>query len=86
MKNIEKTFYIITFFILSLFMIVFYHYIFFSRDETIDNIVKLTTINSPSFCVSWHEERLRDNKKFIYSPYPEMPSADRLTFIYGEDK
>jgi len=35
--------------------------------------------------VAWHEKRLREAKSLKYSPYPEMPTADRLSFIYGEE-
>jgi len=47
-------------------------------------VVKLTAINSTVYNVAWHEERIRQNKRLIYSPYPEMSTADRLTFVYGE--
>ena len=83
MQKINKSFYIITSIILALSLITLWHYISYKKDTSINSIVELTTINSPSFSVAWHEKRLRDNKTLKYSAYPEMQSADRLSFIYG---
>jgi hypothetical protein len=85
MQNINKSFYIITSLILGLSLINLWHYIFLKQDTSIQSVVELTNINSPCFSVAWHEERLREDKSLKYSPYPEMPTADRLSFIYGEE-
>lgn len=87
MQKINKNFSIIIFFILTLLLLALFHYIFFDREATqssINSVVKLTAINSTVYNVAWHEERIRQNKRLIYSPYPEMSTADRLTFVYGE--
>jgi len=85
MQNINKSFHIITSIILVLSLITLWHYIPLKKDTSINSIVELTTINSPSFSVAWHEKRLRDSKTLRYSAYPEMQSADRLSFIYGAE-
>jgi hypothetical protein len=89
MQTINKTFFITILLIFVLLIVTLLHYIFFDRDSVnnkIDSIVGLTTINSPAYSTSWHEQRLRGDEPLHYSPYPEMPTADRLTFIYKERK
>ena len=84
MQTIDKSFYITIFFIITLLLISLQHYIFFDRDTKTKDLVNLIGINSPAFSVAWHENRLRD-RALKYPAYPEMPTADRLTFVYGEE-
>jgi len=85
MQTINKNFFILTLVVLSLLLITLWHYVAFEHKkstQSLQNLVKLTTLNSPAFSVAWHEERLRNHQALRYAPYPEMPTADRLTFIY----
>jgi hypothetical protein len=45
--------------------------------------VRMTSLLSPAWSVTWHETRLRRYQQISYQPYPELPSADRLGFIYA---
>ncbi len=45
-------------------------------------LVKVTKFSEPSYGVFWHEPRMRLFQKAHYLPYPEMPSCDRLRFVY----
>jgi hypothetical protein len=82
MQKIDKTFYLIIIFISSLFLISIGNFLLYKQDNKSIALTKITTINSLAFSVAWHENRLRD-RPLKYPPYPEMPTADRLTFIYG---
>lgn len=45
-------------------------------------VVALTKVSEPAYGVFWHEPRIRLFQKAHYIPYPEMPSCDRLRFVY----
>ena len=46
------------------------------------DLVKVSGFSEPSYRVFWHEPRFRLYQKANYLPYPEMPSCDRLRFVY----
>ena len=63
------------------------HYISSDRDglyEMQRKFVSLTGMGFPSISVSWHESRLKRLMRGRYMPYPELPRAERLDFVYGD--
>ena len=64
------------------------HYISFDRDRYISDInsySKLSTLSSVAFCVSWFEPRVkRFENGMSIKAYPQLPTPDRLTFVYGD--
>ena len=46
------------------------------------DLVRVSGFSEPSYRVFWHEPRFRLYQKASYLPYPEMPSCDRLRFVY----
>ncbi len=72
---------------LLLISVLLWHYFGFDynkRYSDIDNIVSLTKLNTLSYKVTWYEPRIRRFESNIYTPYPELPSAEKLNYIYGD--
>ncbi len=79
-------FFSITVIIISL-IIPLIHYIQFDRDryiQDIQNYTKLSTLSSLSYSVLWFEPRIRRFESSINKETPQLPSQDRLTFVYGD--
>jgi len=46
-------------------------------------VLYVTKMLPPAFNLLWHEERFGLYEVPFYPPYPEMPSTDRLDFVYN---
>ena len=63
------------------------HYLSFDRDsyiKTIQIYTKLTTLSSIAYSISWFEPRVRRFESSINRANPQLPSQDRLIFVYGD--
>jgi len=69
--------------ILSLLIATFHYLSLKESTQTKEALFSLIKNSSISFSVSWYEPRLKRFEKSTYSPYPEFPSAQRLSFTYG---
>ena len=63
------------------------HYFSFDRDsynKSLKRYTKLTTLSSIAYSVSWFEPRVRRFESSINRANPQLPTQDRLIFVYGD--
>lgn len=63
------------------------HYFTFDKEiymRDIQSYTQMTSLSSIAYSVSWFEPRVRRFESSINRETPQLPSQDRLIFVYGD--
>jgi len=82
-----RAFYLSAVFLSFLLAGMVWHYLATDREEIlerIDTTVALTGLASVAFHAAWYEPRLRRFEASFNPAFPELLSAERQSFVYGD--